>query len=302
MRKQTEIDPAVRTTSAPITAVVLSAFLVLTLAACIGGRKPLSGPDVKITPSAAIRVLSVAPIAEVHDVANRGISVRVLVEGSAQSTAVVILFAGGRGVTKISDQGLIGRLKGNFLVRSRYRFRAHGFMTAIFDSPSDWVEDLRPIHDGTAFASDVGAVIRHLRSLYDLPVWVIGTSRGTVAAANAASRLGKNKPDGAVFTASLFDGNQTASVFDLPLEKVQIPSLIVHHKKDACVYTWPGDVPRFKERLSQAKAVDVMWFDGGYSRGDDCQARSYHGFNGIEDRVVAMIAQWIKKSPPAASP
>ena len=31
----------------------------------------------------------------------------------------------------------------------------------------------------------------------------------------------------------------------------------------------------------------------GVSRGDPCQAFSYHGFNGIESVVVARIAEWI---------
>lgn len=68
----------------------------------------------------------------------------------------------------------------------------------------------------------------------------------------------------------------------------------MHHKRDACALTAPREVAGFKERLNRAKRAEVMWFDGGYSRGNVCQARAYHGFNGIEDRVVAGISGWIK--------
>jgi len=36
-----------------------------------------------------------------------------------------------------------------------------------------------------------------------------------------------------------------------------------------------------------------MVFEGGVSFGDPREARTYHGFNGIEAEVVAMTAAWI---------
>lgn len=297
MKGSTELRPAVRSGAGNripgFFRKLLAVSLVLALAACVSGREKLAGPDVRSLPTAMVKVLSTAPLAEVHDVVSGSNTVRVLVESSADPVGVVILFAGGRGVTAISDRGLIGRLAGNFLVRSRHLFWQHDYMTVVFDSPSYATEDLRPIHDGEAFAGDIAALIGHLRQTYKLPVWVIGTSRGTVAAANAASRLGKDSPDGVVFTASLFEGYRTADVFDLPLEDVRMPSLIVHHRQDGCEYTRPSSVAKFKHRLGNAKAVKVMWFEGGSSRGDACQASSYHGFRDIENSVVAKIAGWI---------
>ena len=272
--------------------------LAISLTACVG-REKLAGEGVRTTPLAAINAVSAVPVIEVHDVLSRGGAVRVLVEETDDAVAVAILFAGGRGATHISDQGRIGSLGGNFLIRSRHAFRRHGFTTVVFDSPSVSTHDLRPFHHGQTFANDVGKVIHHLRRTYGLPVWVIGTSRGTVAVGNVAARLGKNAPDGVVFSSSLFDGNRTADVYDLPLEDIQAPSLIVHHREDGCLYTLPGGVNRLRDRLTGAKRVGVMWFEGGYARGNPCQARGYHGFNGIEDEVIAKIAAWIKN--PAGS-
>jgi len=276
------------------TRMVVGLGLVLIVTACVSGREKLAGPGVKSTPTAMIKVLSETPLSEIHDVISGTDTVRVLVETSSEPKAIAILFAGGRGPTGITNDGLITKLAGNFLVRSRYSFWFEDIMTAVFDSPASVTQDLRPIHDGQGFADDVGAVIRHLRKTYNLPVWVIGNSRGTVAAASAAGRLGDNGPDGVVFTSSLFYGGSTASVFDLPLENVRIPSLIVHHKQDGCQYTSPTSVPIFQSKLINARAVEVIWIEGGSDGGNPCQASGYHGFKNVEGSVVGKISNWVK--------
>jgi hypothetical protein len=268
--------------------------LVLILVSCVSGREKLAGPGVKSMPTAMIKVLSTTPVSEIHDVISGTDTVRILVETSSEPKAIAILFAGGRGPTGITNDGFITKLSGNFLVRSRHSFWFEDIMTAVFDSPASVTQDLRPIHDGQGFADDVGAVINHLRKTYNLPVWVVGTSRGTVAAANAAARLGDKGPDGVVFTSSLFYGGRTASVFDLPLEKVRIPSLIVHHKQDGCQYTSPTSVPIFQSKLTNARAVEVIWIEGGSAGRNPCQASGYHGFKTLEGSVVRKISSWIK--------
>jgi hypothetical protein len=36
--------------------------------------------------------------------------------------------------------------------------------------------------------------------------------------------------------------------------------------------------------------VSVKWVDGGVNSGESCQARSFHGFNGLDDEVVSIVA------------
>ena len=277
-------------------------FLVLALAlafaALANAREPLEGPQVKKTELAVIKVVSTTPTIEVHDVASRDAQVRILVEKATPAVGVVILFAGGRGATRVSPDGRIGQLAGNFLIRSRDLFRAQGFTTVVFDAPSDNERDLRWFQDSDEFAADVGAVIRHLRKTLKLPIWLVGTSRGTVSAANAAARLRENRPDGVVFSSTLFESGRWSDVFDFELEKVTVPALIVHHRKDECEYTAPAEVPAFRARLTHAMPLKVMWFDGGEATGGPCRARHYHGFNGIEAQVIAAIAAWLKKPVP----
>jgi pimeloyl-ACP methyl ester carboxylesterase len=268
----------------------------LVLLGCATGRDPLSGPDVRQTEFAIVRTLSVGR--EVHDVATRGVHVRLLVEKTDPAAGVVVLFAGGAGATKITPEGSIGQLAGNFLVRSRAWFQRERLVAVVYDSPSDYPHDIRGFHHSSQFAADVGAVIRHLRSATRLPVWLVGTSRGTVSVASAATQLRENRPDGVVFTASLLADSRSGSVFDFELEKIEVPTLIVHHSGDGCALTPPGQVPAFQRRLTGAKPLKVMMFDGGFPQGDPCQARHYHGFQGIEPSVVAEIARWIQHPAP----
>lgn len=58
--------------------------------------------------SACVVCLPQAFAAEVVDVKTRGISIRLLIEGPAQPTAVMALFMGGDGHVEIIDQGNLG--------------------------------------------------------------------------------------------------------------------------------------------------------------------------------------------------
>jgi len=42
--------------------------------------------------------------------------------------------------------------------------------------------------------------------------------------------------------------------------------------------------------------------EGGTSEGDPCQARGYHGYNGIEAETIDRIMEWIRRAPLAEKP
>jgi hypothetical protein len=278
--------------------------LLAALAAPAAAREPLRGPGVQDTGSALVKRVSTDPAVEVHDVASRDARVRVLVEKADGARAAVLLFAGSRGATLVSPEGRIGQSEGNFLIRSRALFRAHGLTTVVFDGPSDEADDLRWFQDTPEFAADVGAVIAHLRKALGMPIWLVGTSRGAVSVANAATRPEVLRADGIVFSATQFVGGRWADVFRFPLERIDAPVLVVHHAADACQSTPPARVGEFAARLTHARPLMVMLFEGGTPQGDPCRAHHYHGYNGIEAQVVAAIAAWIAQPacPPAAAP
>ena len=113
-----------------------------------------------------------------------------------------ILFVGSEGLLNI-ENGIITQRTRNWLVRSRFKFASEGFNVAVVDSPSDRT-NLRGYRDTLFHALDIKGVIAYLREASDVPVWLIGTSRGTISAANAASRLKEGGADGLVLSSTIY--------------------------------------------------------------------------------------------------
>lgn len=240
-----------------------------------------------------------ADIAEkVIDVPTRpGVSVRMLVLSPPNPKAAVLLFPGGHGGLQIFPNGSMQWGAGNFLVRSRQLFAERGLLVAVVDAPSD--RQAKPFLNGFRFSAehgeDIKALIGWMRNQTPVPVWLVGTSRGTLSAAYAATALqGADGPDGLVLTSSIVgDNKEVSSVLALPLGKIRVPTLVVHHEQDGCRVCAYSEVPTLMAKLDGAPRKELMSVQGGESKGDPCEAFAHHGFNGVEGKVVKQLAEWI---------
>lgn len=235
----------------------------------------------------------------VADIPTRpGVIQRVLVLGPARPQATVVLFAGGHGGLQITPSGSLKWGEGNFLVRSRQLFASHELLVAVVDAPSDRQHPphLSGFRQRPEHVADIKAVIAWVKQQADVPVWLVGTSRGTQSVAFLATQLPQaaGGPDGIVLTATvLTDRPGSRPVPAMPLREITVPALVVHHKQDACEHCKYTDLPKLMDGLTRAPRKELLGFEGGTSRGDPCEAMAYHGFNGIERDVVAKIAAWI---------
>lgn len=244
--------------------------------------------------------LAHAQTPQVVDVPSRpGVTQRILVITPEKPRAAVVLFAGGDGGLTLEADGRIPKLAGNFLVRSRQLFVEQGLSTVVIDAPSDrqsypYLSGYRQTDDHVA---DAKAVIAWLRQQSKIPVWLIGTSRGTQSAAHIATRLppADGGPDGIVLTSTVLSDPRSRAVPEMALERIRIPVLVTHHREDSCRVCLYSDVPKLMERLTTPPRKELITFDGGISTGDPCEARAYHGYNGIERKVVEAISTWITK-------
>jgi dienelactone hydrolase len=234
---------------------------------------------------------------KVVDIPTRpGVTQRIVVLSAQDPKAAVILFAGGHGGLQISPNGAFKWGEGNFLVRTRRLFAEQGLLVAVIDAPSDrqsppYMSGLRQTPEHVA---DIKAVIAWLRDQANMPVWLVGTSRGTQSAAYIATQLaGADGPDGLVLTSTILADPKGRPVPDMPLGKLRIPVLVVHHEQDACKLCAFGDISALLEKLSPVPKKQLLSFRGGENRGDPCEALAYHGFNGLERDVVAQTASWI---------
>ncbi len=231
-----------------------------------------------------------------------GVEQMFLLIESPDATASIILFAGGKGALNFSKSEFGVEFawgKNNFLVRTRQAFADHGFTVAVVDAPSDH-HGSRGMLDGfRTFAehvADIDAVIAELRRRADVPVWLVGTSRGTESATHIAIQS-TQKPYGLVLTSSMSEPNSTGTaVTEMDLTKITVPTLVVAHKQDACSVTPPEGAEQIKVGLVNSKKAEVVYFDGGRTKDNPCDARSYHGFLGIEGEVVRRIAEFIKNN------
>jgi hypothetical protein len=133
-----------------------------------------------------------------------------------------------------------------------------------------------------------------VRQQADVPVWLVGTSRGTQSAAYAATYLtGHDGPDGLVLTSTILTDSKEFSVPALQLDRLRIPVLVVHHVDDGCNHCSYADISKLMDKLANSPKKELVPVKGGVSKGDPCEAFSYHGFNGIESEVVKRIGAWI---------
>jgi dienelactone hydrolase len=212
-----------------------------------------------------------------------GVTQRMLVITPAQPKAAVVLLAGGHGGLQMAQDGSMQWGKGNFLVRSRERFAEQGLVVAVVDAPSDkqTAPYLAGSRQSAEHVADLKAVITWLRDNAKVPVWLVGTSRGTQSAAYVATELaGSDSPDGIVLTSTILADRRSRAVPAMPLSKIRVPVLVVHHEQDACFVCLFSDMPQLMSQLKSNPRHELITFKGGQSTGDPCEAMAYHGFNG----------------------
>ena len=186
-------------------------------------------------------------------------------------------------------------------LRRRLMWSLAGFVVAFVDAPSDRLgEGLIGFRTSREHAADIGAVIARLRHDDAVPVWVAGSSMGTVSAASVAARLGKDGPDGLVLISSVTRAHPAMreSLANVPLENIRVPTLIVHHRQDPCEITPYDDAAALPRRFTGARRVELVTVEGGPpARGLPCGPESPHAFLGMEDVLIARIVSWIARTP-----
>lgn len=230
-----------------------------------------------------------------------GVTQSVFVTGmlGRRPSAVAVLFPGGGGYIRLRSEGGQTRFEsGNFLVRARLEFIRNLIQPVIFDAPSDQqvgegMSDA--FRAGAAHVTDARAVVAEIKRRFPgLPIFLIGTSRGTMSATYLARALGR-EVQGVVLTASRFMmGVQRPRPF-LALydwSAIPIPVLFAHHRDDRCPETPYAEAARLADRFP---LISVR--GGKPPESGPCDAFSQHGFLGMEAKTVDAIAGWMLDRP-----
>jgi pimeloyl-ACP methyl ester carboxylesterase len=256
---------------------------------------------IKSLAASSIVVLSFATSAQttqkVVDIPTRpGVMQRMIVLAPPEPKAAVVLLPGGHGGLQVFPNGSMKWGDGNFLVRTRQLFAEQGLMVVVVDAPSDRQSPpyLGGFRQTPEHAADLKAVIAWLREASKVPVWLVGTSRGTQSAAYIATELsGPEGPDGVVLSSTILTDNKSRPVPAMPLGKIRVPVLVVHHEQDGCSLCSFSEIPALMAKLTNTPRSQLLSFKGGQNKGDPCEAFAYHGFNGLDPEVVRQMAAWM---------
>jgi hypothetical protein len=217
---------------------------------------------------------------------------RALYVSPPRPRATIVMLPGGAGDVGIGSDGDIAH-GNNFVVRSRGLWNAAGFAVLIPDAVDD--TNLRGLRSSPHYAARVRDLVAAAHAQATAPVFLLGTSQGSIAAMNGAAHLRDGQIAGVVLTESVSRlGGSHETVFDAHPDRVNVPALVVANTDDRCNVAPPEDAGKIAAAMTGAPRVKILTVSGGKQRSSRaCGSLSPHGYYGIEQIVVDEIAAWI---------
>jgi hypothetical protein len=217
--------------------------------------------------------------------------------GEVKPEGVALLYVGAGGRIGLRmEEGQLKFGQNNFLPRARREFIRNGILPVVLDTPSDHPNEMSDqFRMSDAHVTDARAVIAEVKKRYpDLPVFIVGTSRGTLSAAYIGVAVAGDV-NGVVLTSSYF---QTGGKRPRPMlsgfewHKIRSRLLFVHHADDGCAQT------SYREAQRAAREYPLITVHGGKPpESGPCEPFSQHGFLGKEAETVDVIAAWMLGKP-----
>src|SRR5690348_9207206 len=185
--------------------------------------------------------------------------------------ASVVLMSGGNGLLSLDSTGTITDSTGNFLIRSADLFLRHGLNVMMADTT--------PAHPGgltlgvrlsATHAAELQGFINAALTRWGKPVWVVGTSNGSVSAVTAAGFLPALAGlRGVVLTSPVTTLTlNTQPTFNLFAQRITVPTLVVWHQDDHCSVSSPAGAAGLFAQIPAADKASRT-FEGGHSVATD---------------------------------
>lgn len=243
----------------------------------------------------ALSLAQAPAVGDVQRVPTRdGVSVPIYTYWRDDALATVVLFSGGAGgYGKMGEDGWPAG--GNFLIRTGRQWASHRLNIVMVGRPSDGIDlSLGFVRTGDKHAADNLAIFKAIRLRSAAPIWLIGTSMGTISAAAAAIQDEQHLLSGLVLTSSILAYKIPGAVPAQKLGMVRVPTLVVHHANDACWACPPHEAKDLAAALKNAPIKKTILVSGGDgATGDPCEPMHHHGYVGQLQETVDRIAEWI---------
>jgi hypothetical protein len=217
--------------------------------------------------------------------------------GRRPEAAAVLYIGGGGRINLRREDGKVRFGARNFLPRSSGEFARNGLLPVVMDAPSDQSGELSEHYRTSKHQStDARAVIAELNRRYPgLPIYLVGTSRGTISVAHIGRDLG-DEVAGVVLTSTMFGSSnprrQAPTLRGFDYARIKTRLLFVHHHEDGCEHTPYSSAARLSPKFV------VLSVKGGKpAESGPCDPLSAHGYFGKEAETVDAMAAWMLNRP-----
>ena len=211
--------------------------------------------------------------------------------------ASIVLMTGGNGLLSLDATGTIIDSTGNFLIRSADLFLQHGLNVMMADTaPAHSAGIGQASRLGATHAAELQGFINAALNRWGAPVWVVGTSNGSISTVTAAGfQPALSGLSGVVLTSpvtTLAAANQPT--FSLYASRITVPTLVVWEQDDHCTFSPPAGSAALFALIPSSRKGSHSFAQAHSVATDPCGAFSEHGYAGIEERVVDHIAEFIR--------
>ncbi|MET1027663.1 MAG: alpha/beta hydrolase, partial [Dongiaceae bacterium] len=205
---------------------------------------------------------------------------RVLFATPQHPRAALVMLPGGAGDVDIEEDGDL-RHGYNFVVRTRALWVERGYAVLIPDALDH--ANLRGERSSPKYAALVEELVRFVHARTSSPVFLLGTSQGTIAAMNAAAHAEPGAIKGLILTESVSRmGASHETVFSADPEDIRVPALVVANRDDRCNVAPPDDAGRIAAAMKNSPDVRVQVVSGGVTKSQTpCGSLTPHGYDGI---------------------
>jgi hypothetical protein len=214
-----------------------------------------------------------------------------------RARASVVLMTGSNGLLGLDATGTIIDSTGNFLIRSADLFLRNGLNVMMPDTAPAHPAGLSVAGRLSAtHAAELQGFINAAMNRWGKPVWVVGTSDGSISTVTAAGfQPALAGLRGVVLTSPVTIlplANQPT--FNLYVSRITLPALVVWHRDDHCSVSPPAGSAMLFTAIPSAGKAQRMFEHGHSVATDPCGAFSEHGYAGIEEEVVETIADFVR--------
>ncbi len=222
-----------------------------------------------------------------------------------ENAIVFVLLTGGDGQLDFNKDGCPRKSPDSGLLRMTEGFNKSGFITALVDTKKEFPEttELGGLRLTRAHANDIGRVVLDIRTRLGRPIWLVGMSRGTLSAVNAAASLvGSAGPDGLILLSPTLRRGRfnMFTLMDLALESIRSPFLMIGSEHDACQSSDNSIFQRFANRTRSIRHKEIVL--SGYPEQESgavsslhlCRGDSPHGFLKQEAEVVKIVNKFVR--------